>query len=89
MTSPRRAMTKQFQTAGIVYEPQKCIKCGICVRLTEKYREKFGLTFIGRGFDVVIGIPFDETLDAALVKTAHMVARHCPTGALEITVKEL
>lgn len=50
----------------------------------KKYREKFGLTFIGRGFDVIIGIPFDESLDAALVQTAQMVARHCPTGALEI-----
>jgi uncharacterized Fe-S cluster protein YjdI len=38
---------------------------------------------------VVIGIPFDETLDAALVKTAHMVARHCPTGALEENLSEL
>ena len=83
MTSSRRDMTKQFQAAGIVYESRKCIKCGICVRLTEKYREKFGLTFIGRGFDVEIGIPFDESLDAALEKVALMVAHACPTGALE------
>ena len=83
-TTPRRAITKQIQTSGVVYEKEKCIKCGICVRLTKKYREKFGLTFIGRGFDVIIGIPFDESLDAALVQTAQMVARHCPTGALEI-----
>lgn len=82
-SSPRRDMTKKFQAAGIVYEPQKCIKCGICVRLTEKYREKFGLTFIGRGFDVEIGIPFDESLDAALEKVALKVAHACPTGALE------
>lgn len=88
-TTPRRAITKQFQTAGVVYEKEKCIKCGICVRLTEKYREKYGMTFIGRGFDVVIGIPFDESMDAGLVKTAQMVARHCPTGALEIREKEL
>lgn len=82
-SSPRRDMTKKFQAQGIVYEPQKCIKCGICVRLTEKYGEKFGLTFIGRGFDVEIGIPFDESLDAALERVALKVARGCPTGALE------
>ena len=76
-------MTKHFQTNGIVYEPGKCIKCGICVRLTEKYREKFGLTFIGRGFDVEIGIPFDESMDVALEKVALIVAEGCPTGALE------
>jgi ferredoxin len=81
-SSPRRAMTKNFQTKGIVYEPQKCIKCGICVRLTEKYREKLGLTYIGRGFDIEIGIPFHDTLDAALTVTATLVAEKCPTGAL-------
>jgi NADPH-dependent glutamate synthase beta subunit-like oxidoreductase len=82
--SPRRAMTKSFQTLGIVYEPQKCIKCGICVRLTEKYREKLGLTYIGRGFDIEIGIPFNESLDAALTVTAALVAEKCPTGALSM-----
>ncbi len=82
-SSPRRDMTKKFQSRTIVYEPQKCIKCGICVRLTEKYREKFGLTFIGRGFDVEIGIPFNESMDAALEKVALKVAEGCPTGALE------
>jgi NADPH-dependent glutamate synthase beta subunit-like oxidoreductase len=81
-SSPRRAMTKYFHSGGIVYEPEKCIKCGICVRLTEKYREKFGLTYIGRGFDIRIGIPFNETLDAALADTASLVAERCPTGAL-------
>jgi hypothetical protein len=82
MTSPRKVITKNFQTKGIIYEPQKCIKCGICVRLTEKYREKFGLTYIGRGFDIEIGIPFHESLDAALTDTAFLVAERCPTGAL-------
>jgi hypothetical protein len=82
-STPRRAMTKHFQTAGIVYEPQKCIKCGICVRLTEKHREKLGLTYIGRGFDIEIGIPFSESLDAALENTAALVAERCPTGALD------
>ncbi len=82
MTSPRREMTKQFQTDGIVYEPQKCIKCGICVKMTEKYSEEYGLTFIGRGFDVVIGVPYNENLDKGLQKIAIKVAGACPTGAL-------
>lgn len=87
-TSGRRAMTKHFQNTAIVYEPQKCIKCGICVRLTEKYREKYGLTFVGRGFDVVVGAPFSEPLDQALTETSVEVARACPTGALEVRKKE-
>ena len=78
----RKKITKIVQHHSIVYEPQKCIKCGICVRITEKHKEKFGLTFIGRGFDVVIGIPFNRELNEALTKTAEMAADACPTGAL-------
>lgn len=81
-TTPRKAITKHFQTNGVVYEPQKCIKCGICVKLTEKHREEFGLTFIGRGFDVVVGVPYNEPLDKGLQEIAGQVARACPTGAI-------
>jgi hypothetical protein len=81
-SSPRRDITKQFQTDGIVFEPQKCIKCGICVKLTEKHKEEFGFTFIGRGFDVVVGVPYNVGLDQGIRKVAEEVAEACPTGAL-------
>ena len=86
-TSPRRAITKHYQTDGIVYEPQKCIKCGICVKLTEKYTEEFGFTFIGRGFDVVVGVPYNEDLNKGLQKVGEKVAKACPTGAIELKKK--
>ncbi len=73
---------KHIQHEAIIYEPAKCIKCGICVRLTRKHKEEFGLTFIGRGFDVRIGVPFNESLSKGLTKTALLVAEACPTGAL-------
>jgi len=78
----RKPVKKYFQQDVLVYEPGKCIKCGICVRLTAKHKEKFGLTFIGRGFDVEIGVPFSKDLNVALEKTALQVADACPTGAL-------
>ncbi len=83
-TSERRHITKQMNHGSVVYEPQKCIKCGICVRLTEKYDEKFGFTYIGRGFDVEIGVPFNEELEAGLSKIAVKVAEGCPTGAISL-----
>lgn len=79
-----KPVTKVFVHDAVIYEPQKCIKCGICVRLTALHKEKFGFTFIGRGFDVRIGIPFDETLAATLTETAIAIAKACPTGALAI-----
>ena len=86
-TSERRNITKQMNHGSVVYEPQKCIRCGICVRLTEKYGEKFGFTYIGRGFDVEIGVPFNEELEKGLTETAEKVARACPTGAISLKKK--
>ena len=80
----RKTVTKQIQHDLVIYEPAKCIKCGICVRLTGKYKEKLGLAFIGRGFDVEIGVPFNEDLKQGLTETAVMVADACPTGALSL-----
>lgn len=87
-TSERKIVQKFVHREGIVYEPAKCIKCGICVRLTQQYQEEFGFTFIGRGFDVKIGIPFNESVQNALRKTAALVAEKCPTGALAIYREE-
>jgi NADH dehydrogenase/NADH:ubiquinone oxidoreductase subunit G len=84
----RRPVKKHVQHDTVVYEPEKCIKCGICVRMTAKYGEKLGLTFIGRGFDVRVGIPFNEELDRSLEKTARKVAEACPTGALSLKEPE-
>ncbi|MBW8327019.1 MAG: (2Fe-2S)-binding protein [Prolixibacteraceae bacterium] len=75
---------KFIHREGIVYEPNKCIKCGICVRLTRQHQEEFGFTFIGRGFDVKVGVPFNESVQRGLEKTAELVAKACPTGALSM-----
>jgi ferredoxin len=78
----RKNIVKQWQHRLVVYEKGKCIKCGICVRLTGKHGEQLGLTYIGRGFDVEIAVPFGEGLERGLESTAVMVAKACPTGAL-------
>lgn len=78
----RFQVEKLIHREGIVYEPTKCIKCGICVRLTRQHQEEFGFTFIGRGFDVKVGVPFDGSVQKGLEKTAAIVAKACPTGAL-------
>jgi hypothetical protein len=66
----------------LVYEPGKCISCGICVRITEQQQEKLGLTFIGRGFDVKVAVPFNHSIKEGLTITAHEVVKACPTGSL-------
>ncbi len=83
-TEERKPVEKLIHRQGVVYESNKCIKCGICVRLTRQYKEEFGFTFVGRGFDVKVGISFNEGLEKGLAKTAAIVAKACPTGALSM-----
>ncbi len=78
----RKRIEKQIQQDMVIYEPSKCIKCGICVQITAEHKEEFGMTFIGRGFDVVVGVPFNETIGTGLKKVAKEVAKACPTGAI-------
>lgn len=80
----RTIVQKQIQHDVIIYEPNKCIKCGKCVHITAEHKEKYGMSFIGRGFDVVIGVPFQEALDKGLTIVAEQVVQECPTGALSM-----
>jgi len=80
----RAAIRRIREHGDVVYEPGKCIKCGICVRLTEAEREPLGLTFIGRGFDVKVGSPLNQSLKSGLTTAAKEAVRACPTGALTL-----
>lgn len=48
----------RVESNDVVYEPGKCISCGICVQMALRAKEPLGLTFVGCGFDLRIGAPF-------------------------------
>ena len=83
----RKHLTKSIHHNLIVYEPEKCIRCGLCVEISGK-EESLGLTYIGRGFDVRISVPFNETIAEALKKTAAACVNACPTGAMAFKDQE-
>ena len=78
----RRPFVQYRQESGVVFEPGKCLKCGVCVRIAKQEGEDLGLTFIGRGFDVKVGVPLDGTLTEGLKRAAAKTVANCPTGAL-------
>ncbi len=78
----RKNLTRILDHPFVIYEPGKCIKCGLCIRISEKAGEQLGLTFIGRGFDVQVAVPLNESLEKGLEKTATECVEACPSGAL-------
>ncbi len=83
----RKPLTKSVHHDLIMYEPEKCIRCGLCVEISAK-EESLGLTYIGRGFDVRISVPFSESIAEALKKTAVACVKACPTGAMALKSHE-
>lgn len=77
----RRSFIQQVQHPEVIYEPGKCIDCGLCIQIAAA-AEELGLTFVGRGFDVRVEVPFGRSLDEGLKRCAAQCVAACPTGAL-------
>ncbi|NLF68294.1 MAG: FAD-dependent oxidoreductase [Candidatus Anammoximicrobium sp.] len=78
----RRAFVVVNRAGSVQYEPGKCINCELCIQIAAESRDALGLTFVGRGFDVRVGVPFQGTLEEALGPVAAKCVAACPTGAL-------
>jgi len=72
------------QPGNVRYEPGKCINCGLCIEIVTASGLRPGLSFVGRGFDVRVGVPFDRTFEEALGQVAQRCIEACPTAALSL-----
>jgi ferredoxin len=68
----------------VCFEAGKCIRCGNCIKVAGDHQDALGLTFIGRGFDVHLGVPFHESMRDGLLDAARAAVAACPTGALTL-----
>lgn len=80
----RKKVKKHFQHKLIVYEPEKCIRCNLCVDISTKEKDTLGFSSIRRGFDVEISIPFNKSIKEIFNRTAEKCANACPTGAISL-----
>jgi ferredoxin len=80
----RRELAPDATHAEIVYEPGKCILCGLCLRIAEAAGEAPGLAFVGRGFPTRVDVPFGDGFVSTLKKSARACAEACPTAALSL-----
>jgi len=67
---------------GIEYDPDKCIRCGRCVRICDEVQMDYALTFRGRAADVEISTAFDRPLNDTTCELCGQCISTCPTGAL-------
>ncbi|MCL4179722.1 MAG: FAD-dependent oxidoreductase [Verrucomicrobia bacterium] len=78
----RRLFEQHRHPARVIFEPGKCILCGICIHIAQQAAEPLGLTFVGRGFNVQVAAPLDRPFSDGLQKVAAECVKHCPTGAI-------
>ncbi len=72
----------------VLFEPGKCIKCELCIQIAAESQDALGLTFVGRGFNVQLAVPFGGTFDQGVGELAERCITACPTGALYFDPRE-
>jgi ferredoxin len=84
----RRLTEEDHGHPEIVYDPGKCILCGLCLKIAQQNGETLGLSFVGRGFPTRVAVPLGQDWSDTLEKSAKECAESCPTGALMLAKAE-
>jgi len=67
---------------AIQYDPNKCIRCGRCIRICEEVQMDSALTFRERANQVEVSTAFGMPLNKSTCELCGQCISTCPTGAL-------
>ena len=81
---PPRKAVPNYTTGnkGVNYVPNKCIRCGRCVRICEEVQMDCALTFKERAAGVEVTTAFDIPLNDSTCELCGQCISTCPTGAM-------
>lgn len=71
----------------VIMDPNKCIKCGTCVKLSREVVNSSILGFKYRGFETVLSTEFGKAIESPH-EELKLYVENCPTGALAWRKKE-
>lgn len=77
-----KGLKPDLSTKTIVLDPEKCVKCGRCVKVCQEMQNVWAIEFLGRGEKTRIAPAADVALaDGPCIKCGQCNA-HCPVGAI-------
>jgi NADH-quinone oxidoreductase subunit G len=67
---------------AIILNPEKCIRCGRCVKVCQEVQNVWAIEFLGRGIKGRIASAADAPLGESPCIKCGQCAAHCPVGAI-------
>ncbi|MDR3302042.1 MAG: [FeFe] hydrogenase, group A [Spirochaetaceae bacterium] len=78
----KNALPIDDSNPSIILNPEKCIRCGRCVKVCQQVQNVWAIEFLGRGIKSKIASAADVPLGESPCIKCGQCAAHCPVGAI-------
>jgi NADH-quinone oxidoreductase subunit G len=77
-----KGLAEDHSTAALILNPEKCIRCGRCVKVCQEMQNVWAIEFLGRGESTRIAPAADVPLADGPCIQCGQCSAHCPVGAI-------